>query len=74
MPISQLTGAFYFSAPDSLELMTKILDQGSRIDFFYGALSDLEYTITVTDTRTGTVKTYRNNAGRYCGGLEVDAF
>lgn len=74
VPLSQLTGAFYFSGPDSLELMTKILDQGDRVDFFYGALSDLEYTITVTDTRTGTVKTYRNNAGRYCGGLEVDAF
>lgn len=74
VPLSQLTGAFYFSTPDSLELMTKVLDQGNRIDFFYGALSDLEYTITVTDTRTGAVKTYRNNAGRYCGGLEVDAF
>jgi hypothetical protein len=28
VPLSQLTGAFYFSGPDSLELMTKILDQG----------------------------------------------
>jgi hypothetical protein len=74
VPLSQLTGAFYFSGPDSLELMTKILDQGDRIDFFYGALSDLEYTIHVTDTRTGAVKTYRNNAGRYCGGLQVGAF
>jgi hypothetical protein len=54
--------------------MTKIIGQGGRIDFFYGTLSDLEYTITATDTQTGTVKTYRNNAGRYCGGLAVDAF
>lgn len=74
VPLSQLTGAFYFSGPDSLELVTKVLDQGNRIDFFYGTLSDLEYTITATDTRTGRVKTYRNNAGRYCGGLEVNAF
>lgn len=74
VPLSQVTGAFYFSGPDSLELMTKIIDQGDRIDFFFGTLSDLEYTISVTDTRTGAVKTYRNNAGRYCGGLEVDAF
>lgn len=72
--LSQLTGAFYFSGPDSLELMIEILDQGDRIDFFYGTLSDLEYTINVTDTRMGTVKTYRNNAGRYCGGLAVDVF
>lgn len=74
VPLSQVTGAFYFSGPDSLELMTKIIDQGDRIDFFFGTLSDLEYTIQVTDTRTGRAKTYRNNAGRYCGGLEVDAF
>jgi hypothetical protein len=73
-PISQLTGAFYFTDRNSLELMTKIIDQGDRVDFFYGTLSDLEYTITVTDTATGAVKTYRNPAGRYCGGLEVDAF
>ena len=54
--------------------MVKILEQGDRVDFFYGTLSDLQYTIHVTDTRTGTVKTYRNEAGRFCGGLEVDAF
>jgi peptidyl-Asp metalloendopeptidase len=74
VPLSQLTGAFYFESANSLELMVKILDQGERIDFFYGTLSDLPYTIHVTDTRTGTVKTYRNEAGRYCGGLQIDAF
>lgn len=73
-PLSQLTGAFYFTDRNSLELMTKIIDLGDRVDVFYGTLSDLEYTITVTDTATGAVKTYRNPAGRYCGGLEVDAF
>lgn len=73
-PLSQLTGAFYFTDKNSLELMTKIIDQGDRVDVFYGTLTDLEYTITVTDTSTGAVKTYRNPAGRYCGGLEVDAF
>jgi len=39
-----------------------------------GSLSNLEYTLTVTDTKTGAVKTYRNPAGRYCGGTEIDAF
>jgi len=74
VPFSKLTGAFHFGEASNLELMAKIIDQGERIDFFYGALSDLEYTITVTDTATGQVKTYRNAAGKYCGGLEVDAF
>lgn len=74
VPFSKLTGAFHFGEPSNLELMAKIIDQGERIDFFWGALSDLEYTIQVTDTATGQVKTYRNAAGKYCGGLEVDAF
>ncbi len=74
VPFSKLTGAFHFGEAANLELMAKIIDQGERIDFFYGALSDFEYTITVTDTLTGQVKTYRNAAGKYCGGQEVDAF
>jgi hypothetical protein len=74
VPLSQLTGAFYFDSASNLELMVKILDQGDRVDVFYGTLSDLQYVMHVMDTRTGTVKTYRNEAGHYCGGLEVDAF
>lgn len=73
-PFSQLTGAFWFESASSLELMVKILEQGDRVDFYYGTLSDLPYTIQVTDTRTGAVKTYRNPAGRYCGGSQIDAF
>jgi hypothetical protein len=74
VPFSKVTGAFHFGQASNLELMAKIINQGERIDFFWGALSDLEYTINVTDTLTGQVKTYRNTAGKYCGGLEVDAF
>ena len=74
VPLSPLTGAFYFESANSPELMVKILDQGGRIDFFYGTLSDLPYSIQVTDTRTGTLNTYRNPAGRFCGGVQIDAF
>ncbi len=74
VPISGLTGAFYFTDASNLELMVKAIDLGDRIDIFYGTLSDLEYTITVTDTVTGGVKTYLNPAGNYCGGLDGNAF
>ena len=74
VPFSKVTGAFHFGEASNLELMAKVINQGDRIDFFWGALSDLEYTINVTDTLTGQIKTYQNAAGRYCGGLEVDAF
>lgn len=72
--LSKVTGAFHFGQASNLELMAKVITQGDRIDFFWGALSDLEYTITVNDTQTGAVKTYSNPAGKYCGGLQVDAF
>ncbi len=74
VPISGLTGAFFFTDASNLELMVKAIDLGDRIDIFYGTLSDLEYTITVTDTVTGGVKTYLNPAGNYCGGLDGNAF
>jgi hypothetical protein len=74
VPVSGVTGAFYFTDPGNLELMTKVIDYGDRIDIFYGTLSDLEYTIMVTDTATGAVKTYKNAAGNFCGGLDGNAF
>lgn len=74
VPISTVTGAFYFTDAGNLELMAKVIDYGDRIDFFYGTLSDLEYTITVTDTDTGHTKSYSNPAGSYCGGLDGGAF
>jgi hypothetical protein len=74
VPISGVTGAFYFTDASNLELMVKVIDYGDRLDVFYGTLSDLEYTITVTDTNTGQVKTYHNPAGNFCGGLDGGAF
>jgi hypothetical protein len=41
---------------------------------FYGALSDVEYTITVTDTVTGAAKTYTNPPGRLASVADVAAF
>lgn len=74
VPVSKTAGAFYFGNSKNLELMAKVLDQNGRVDVYYGALSDLEYTVRVTDTRTGAVKTYSNPVGRYCGGRELQAF
>ena len=41
---------------------------------FYGALSNVEYTLRVTDTATGKVKTYTNPAGRFASAGDSDAF
>jgi hypothetical protein len=41
---------------------------------FYGALSNVEYTITVRDTMTGSVRTYFNAQGTLASGADTSAF
>jgi len=73
-PLSKLAGTFYFTDPTNVEMMVKLLQFPDRVAVFYGALSDLPYTIHVTDTATGAVKTYASTAGKLCGGLDNTAF
>ncbi|HVF59042.1 MAG TPA: choice-of-anchor B family protein [Thermoanaerobaculia bacterium] len=70
LPLTEETGSFAYTDPRNVELLVKVLDQGNRILVIWGALSNLEYTLRVTDTTTGAVETYRNPAGTYCGGLD----
>ena len=41
---------------------------------FYGVLSNVEYTITVTDTVTGAVQTYFNPDGNLANFADTSAF
>ena len=45
-----------------------------RFWVFSGALSNVEYTITVTDTLTGIVKTYANPSGSLVSLADTSAF
>jgi photosystem II stability/assembly factor-like uncharacterized protein len=76
-PITANTGAFWFFSPDNLELVIKVLD-GRAVNgswwVFYGALSNVEYTITVTDTETGAVRTYFNPQGTLASVADTSAF
>jgi hypothetical protein len=71
------TGYFWFTDPANVELMVKVLD-GRTLNgsfwVFYGALSNLEYTLTVTDTATGRVKTYSNPSGQFASVGDTTAF
>jgi hypothetical protein len=71
------TGAFWFFEPENLELVVKVLDGrllNGRFWVFYGALSNVEYTLRVTDTATGEVRTYQNPAGTLASRGDVEAF
>ena len=62
------TGYFWFFDDANVELVVKVLD-GTWLNghywVFYGALSDVEYAITVTDTATGAVRRYTNPQGTW---------
>jgi len=77
VPVTGDTGSFWFFAPGNLEVFTKVLDGhavNGKIWFFYGALSNVEYTLTVTDTATGAVRTYHNPSGRFGSVADTGAF
>ena len=66
VPGSDLSGLFYFFNPDSSELLVKLLDACTFDDHFWvfaAATTDVEYTLTVTDTQTGVTKDYFNPLG-----------
>jgi hypothetical protein len=68
-----LSGFFYFDDPNNVELIVKVLDFGNVVKVFYGQLTNLRFTLTVTDTVTAQTKTYRNSAGD-CGGFDDAGF
>jgi hypothetical protein len=58
------SGLFYFFNADNWELLVKVLNACvppfNRYWVFYAATTDVEFTMLVTDTHTGKVKTYFN--------------
>jgi hypothetical protein len=71
------TGWFWFFDASNVEVMLKVIDGrpvNGRFWVFYGALSNVEYTVTVTDSETGEVRTYRNPSGRLGSVADIDAF
>ena len=77
VPQTQDTGAFWFFQPTNLELMVKVLDgRGINGHFwvFFGALSNVEYTLMVTDTEAGRQKLYINPQGTLASVGDTAAF
>lgn len=64
--VSNNSGVMWFFSPDNWELLIKVLD-GCGVNGHYwvlgAAATNVQYTIQVTDTQTGDVKTYTNPLG-----------
>jgi hypothetical protein len=69
---------FGISGAKAIEVVVRIQDARpfgiNRFDIYYGGLTDLEYTVTVTDTQTGTTRAYTNAAGNVGGGVDRTSF
>jgi hypothetical protein len=76
VPLTSDTGYFWFFSPTNVEVAIKVLDGrplNGHFWVFYGALSNVEYTITVTDTETGRSVTYKNPAGQFGSRADTSA-
>ncbi|HEY6051229.1 MAG TPA: IPT/TIG domain-containing protein, partial [Thermoanaerobaculia bacterium] len=77
VPLTSDTGYFWFFSSSNIELVVKVVDGravNGKFWVFYGALSDVEYQITVTDLVTGAVKVYSNPAGTLASVADTNAF
>jgi predicted esterase len=72
------SAVLWFFDPSNYEMLVKVLDGcavNQRIWVFAAATTNVEYTLTVTDTVTGKVKTYQNPAGQAAAAItDTNAF
>jgi hypothetical protein len=71
------SGYFWFFDPSNPELLVKVID-GTAVNghfwVFLGGLSDVDYTVTVTDRGTDRVRTYTNPRGTVASRADTSAF
>ena len=61
------SGLFYFFDQNNIEMLLKVLDacdsEFNAFWVFYAATTNVEFTLTITDTQTGVVQVYENALG-----------
>lgn len=68
---------FGFSSAQAVEVVVRIQDArpfAPRFDVYYGGMTDVGYTVTVTDTVKGIVRQYSNPVGKVGGGVDRTSF
>jgi hypothetical protein len=77
VPQTDDTGFFWFFRQSNLELAVKVLDGRALTGHwwvFYGALTNVGFSLRVTDTVTGEVRTYENPSGNFASRGDTTAF
>jgi hypothetical protein len=77
VPVASNTTGYWFFSPDNVDLTVKVLD-GTAVNgkywVFYGSLTNVQFTLTVTDTQTGAQKVYVNPQGQNTSIADTLAF
>jgi hypothetical protein len=74
---SDESGTFWFFGPSNRELLVKLIDgrhENNAFWVFWGAATNVPFTMTVTDTEADVVKTYVNPSGNFASGGDINAF
>ena len=77
VPLTADTGYFWFFSEDNVEAILKVLDgrtNNGHFWSFYGALSNVEYNITVTDAETGLTRRYFNPSRNFASVGDTRSF
>lgn len=77
VPTAPASGLFYFFGADNIEMLIKVLNACAfnRYWVFFAATTNVEYTLTVTDTQTGRTRFYYNPLNRTAPPVQdTDAF
>ena len=76
-PDTSDTGAFWFFSANNIEVVVKVVDgrpANGKFWVFCAALTNVEYTLEITDTTTGTVWTHHNSEGQLASFADTNAF
>lgn len=71
VPLTGMSGLFWFFAPTNVELAVKVVDARALANqwwVFTGGLTNVSYDVTVTDTETGRAVTLSNPQGNLAAG------
>ena len=66
VPLTETSGYYWFFSPDNIEVTAKLVDGcsfNSRRWFFASGMTNVNVTMTVTDTMTGVIRSYENPSG-----------
>jgi PKD repeat protein len=71
------TAVFTFGDPNVTELLVRLSDArpfANAVQVYFGGVSDIEFTVKVTDTLTGRTKSYQKPKNQPLGGVDRQTF